>query len=198
MSVLTLSGCLAARQDQRAPTEAGATLIELLQVVAIMGTLLFLGVPSFLRLVDSTRLTAYANDFMRSMYLARSDALKRRGRAVVCKSTNGTSCAADGGWDQGWVVFRDANNNGVLDAGEIVLQHAPPLPSGFRFSGNATVASYISYAGTGRTRQTGGGFQAGTLTLCKVGAEALESRQIVINNAGRARVFRVSDENCPR
>ncbi|MHB1124204.1 MAG: GspH/FimT family pseudopilin [Ramlibacter sp.] len=176
---------------------AGVTLVEVLVVMALLALLAAIGMSSMSRLVDSTRLTAYANDFLSAMYLARSEAIKRRGRAALCKSSDGASCANSGGWDQGWIVFRDTNNNGMRDAGEVVVHYTSELPAGFRFSGNSTVAAYISYVPSGRTRLTGGGFQAGRLTLCKLPSGGLEGRQIVINNAGRARINRVSGDACP-
>jgi type IV fimbrial biogenesis protein FimT len=93
-------------------------------------------------------------------------------------------------------VFRDSNNNGALDAGEPVVHHTQALPRGFRLTGNQSLASYISFAPSGRTRLVGGAFQAGTLTLCKESAPDLEARQIVINNAGRARVNREAGRDC--
>jgi type IV fimbrial biogenesis protein FimT len=167
----------------------------MLVVVAIMAVLAGVAVPAMGRMIDSTRLTFFANDFLASMYLARSEAIKYKGRASLCKSANGTSCATTGGWDQGWIVFRDANNDGVVDPGEHVVHHTQALPSGFRLTGNQNVANYISFAASGRTRMVSGAFQAGTLTLCKQAAEA-EARQIVINNAGRARVDRDPAHRC--
>lgn len=173
----------------------GFTLLELLVVVAMVAVLAALGLPAMGRIVDSARLTMFANDFLSSMYLARSEAIKYRGRSTLCKSRNGTSCAATGGWEQGWIVFRDANNDGNVDPGEHVIHYTQALPSGFRLTGNQNIASYISFAPTGRTRMVSGAFQAGTLTLCKQAAE-LAARQIVINNAGRARVDRDSTYLC--
>lgn len=167
----------------------GFTFVEMLVVVATMAVLAGVAVPAMGRIIDSTRLTFFANDFLASMYLARSEAIKSKGRASLCKSSNGASCAVSGGWEQGWIVFRDRNNNGAVDPGEQIVHHAQALPSGFRLTGNQTLASYISFAPSGRTRLVSGAFQAGTLVLCKQAA-GLEARQIVINNAGRARVDR--------
>jgi len=174
----------------------GFTLIELLVVVSILGVVAAIAGPSMARLIDSTRLTVIANDFLSAMYLTRSEALKHKGRAVMCKSSTGVSCANAGGWDQGWIVFRDANNNGALDAGEPLVHHTQALPRGFRLTGNQNLTDYISFAPSGRTRLVSGAFQAGTLTLCKQSAPGLEARQIVINNAGRARVNREAGHVC--
>lgn len=174
----------------------GLSLVELLVVVAVLALLAAVGTPLLSRLVDSTRLSSYANDFLAALHLARSEAIKRRERAGLCKSADGVSCSETGGWEQGWIVFRDANSNGLRDDGELVVQYTARMAADFRFSGNATVAAYISYVPTGRTRLAGGGFQAGTLTLCKVSDPALGGRQIVINSAGRARVSRVNADSC--
>ncbi len=183
------ASCVASVPARRLPRCAAFTLVEMLMAVAIMAILTGVAVPALGRIVDATRLTWVANDFLASMYLARSEAIKSKGRAGLCKSADGASCAASGGWEQGWIVFRDRNSNGVLDAGEPVVQRTPALPSGFRLTGNQNLANYISFAPTGRTRMVSGAFQAGTLTLCKQATDS-EARQIVINNAGRARVDR--------
>lgn len=165
----------------------GFTLVEMLVVVTTTAVLAGVAVPAMARMIDSARLTFFANDFLASMFLARSEAIKYKGRSSLCKSSNGTSCAVGGGWEQGWIVFRDANNDGRVDPGEQVVHYTQALPAGFRLTGNQNIASYISFAPSGRTRMVSGAFQAGTLTLCKQAADTA-ARQIVINNAGRARV----------
>lgn len=167
----------------------GFTLVELLVVVATIAVLASVAVPAVGRIIDSARLTWFANDFLSSMYLARSEAVKYQGRSCLCKSSDGSSCAVSGGWEQGWIVFRDTDNDGTVDPGENVIHYTQALPSGFRLTGTQNVASYISFTPSGRTRMVNGAFQAGTLTLCKQASESA-ARQIVINNAGRARVDR--------
>ena len=60
---------------------------------------------------------------------------------------------------------------------------AQALLGTLRLTGNLNVAQYVSYAPTGATKLVGGGFQAGTLTLCNhsLGGEA---RQIILSPAG--------------
>lgn len=174
----------------------GFTMIELLTVVAVMAILTAVTVPSLARIVDSTRLTSISNDFLAAMYMARSEAVKRNGPAALCKSATGVACASSGGWEQGWIVFHDPNNNGSADAGELIVHHTQALPKGFRLYGNQNVATYISFTASGRTRMVTGALQLGTLTLCKEDGAATGARQIVLNNAGRARVNKVAGGVC--
>lgn len=178
---------------RRAP---GFTLTETMVVVAVMAILATLAMPSLGRMVDSIRLTSFSNDFLSSMYLARSEAIKRNRPVALCKSSTGRGCAPTGGWEQGWIVFHDPNNNGTTDAGEAIVHYTLALPQGFRLYGNQNVAKYISFTPNGRTRLVGGAFQAGTLTLCKAYGTEIGARQIVINNVGRARVERLSGSAC--
>ena len=100
---------------------AGFTLIELLVVVALVVILQSLAAPAFSAMVNSMRMTSAVNSLFSSLMLARSEAIKRNSRAVVCKSATGDACITTGGWEQGWIVFHDANNNAALDAGEAIL-----------------------------------------------------------------------------
>src|SRR5512143_1298613 len=98
----------------------GATLLELMVVLAIAGILLAIGVPALAALAQSSRLSSSTNELVASLHLARSEAIKRNTRAVMCPSQTGNACAENGAWHQGWVVFHDPNNNAALDAGEVV------------------------------------------------------------------------------
>ncbi|GAC1390668.1 MAG: hypothetical protein NVSMB34_04500 [Variovorax sp.] len=129
------------------------------------------------------------------MHLARSEAIKRNGRVALCKTVEGVTCATTGGWEQGWIVFSDTNDNGVRDAGEPVIERIEPFPS-MRVTGNTPVSKYVSYVGTGRTKLIGGGFQAGTVTVCAEPGTSDEARQIIVSSVGRPRVQKVSASAC--
>jgi type IV fimbrial biogenesis protein FimT len=171
-------------------------LIELVTVLAIASILAGSAVPSFLGLMRSTKLTNSANDLFASLVLARSEASKRNSRVVLCKSADGISCSPTGGWEQGWIVFHDANDDGKRDPTERIVSRVDPLPRDMRLSGNLNVAKYISYAPTGETKLTSGAFQAGTITLCNASSKGEEARQIVLNAVGRPRVQKARVASC--
>ena len=174
----------------------GFTLVELLIVLAVFGVLVSYAAPSLSIVIRSVRLTAAANAYLSSMLLARSEAIKRSGRVVLCKTADGMSCSASGGWEQGWIVFHDSNNSGDHDPGELVIERMGPLSAGVRLSGNSPVANYVSFSATGGTKLVGGGFQAGTLTLCNESTASGNGRQIILNAVGRPRLHTLILRSC--
>ena len=176
---------------------AGFTLVELLVVVALAAILQSQAAPALSGMVNSMRLTTAVNSLLSSLYLARSEAIKRNSRAVVCKSAPGDACSTTGGWEQGWIVFHDANNNAALDAGETLLSREPALPQPITFKGNDPVSRYVSFTPMGRTQYTSGAFQAGRLTVCPESATRVDARQIVISSTGRPRTVRLMVDSCP-
>ncbi|PKO60936.1 MAG: type IV fimbrial biogenesis protein FimT [Betaproteobacteria bacterium HGW-Betaproteobacteria-18] len=184
------------RMDKRS-VSAGFTLIELMVVLAVAAILQTLAAPALSGMVNSMRLTAAVNSLFTSLLLARSEAIKRNARAVVCKSASGDACIATGGWEQGWIVFHDANNNAKRDAGEVIVSHQQAMQPPVRLNGNSPLASYVSFTPMGQTAYASGAFQAGTLTVCLESSEAQEARQIVISSTGRPRTVRKTVAHCP-
>lgn len=177
-------------------TQRGFTLTETLATLAVLGVLLGVAVTTVADVLHGMRLQAVTGDVFYQLLLARSEAIKRNGRVVLCKSVDGQSCTTEARWEQGWVLFHDANNSGTREPAEPVLQRLQALPAGWRLQANGPLADYVSYGPLGAARLVPGGFQAGTFTVCRTSADTLEARQIVINAGGRPRVQKVWLDHC--
>ncbi|MBE7941967.1 MULTISPECIES: GspH/FimT family protein [Ramlibacter] len=161
----------------------GLTLVELLVVLALVAILLGLGVPSFARLLERTRVSTAAQRLQSHLALARSEAVRRGLRVTLCKSADGLVCATTGGWEQGWILFSDAQATG-RPAGP-PLTRGQALPPSVTVNGTGSLGSYVSYTEAGQPQLLSGGFQAGTLHVC--GTPGSEGRDLVLSRAGRLR-----------
>ncbi|MFZ1829000.1 MAG: GspH/FimT family pseudopilin [Candidatus Competibacteraceae bacterium] len=174
--------------------QCGFTLTELIITVAIAAIVIAIGVPAFQDTMRSNRMVTHTNDFIGSLNLARSEAIKRGRRVALCKSTDGAACTNADNWEKGWIVFVDVNNNAAVDAGEVVIRAHGPLDGDntLKQEVGTSVSNYISYSPDGFTRLINGAFQAGTLSfdLCSGG----QKNEIILSSTGRARLRKVS---CP-
>lgn len=159
---------------------SGFTLIELLITVAILAILMAVIAPSFTEAILSNKLASYSNNFVASANLARSEAIKRNSTVRMCRSGNGASCASNGGWQQGWIVFHDANNNSDVDAGETVIQVQNALSTDYHFTGDSYSIVF---------RAIGAGSTSATLALCRATpSPGGQERAITVSVTGRASV----------
>lgn len=81
---------------------AGFTLIELMVAIGLGAILLTLALPSFIDAIRSSRVTSTASEFVASVALARSQAIRSGRPAYMCASRDGKRCAGD--WNDGWLV----------------------------------------------------------------------------------------------
>ena len=79
------------------PKSVGFTLIELAVTVAIIGILAVIALPSMQALINNNRLATQANQLIADFQVARSEAVRRNRTIVLCRSADGTSCAASNG-----------------------------------------------------------------------------------------------------
>jgi type IV fimbrial biogenesis protein FimT len=176
--------------------QRGFTLVEALTVLAVVSVLFGLAAPGLREAADAMRVRAATSQLLSELNHARAEAIRRNARVVVCKSRDLETCADAGEWDQGWIVFHDANNNAARDADEAVIRRVQGAGEGLRIVGNGTVADYVSFTGFGGPRLTSGAFQAGTITVCRASGEAAEARQLVVNAVGRARIQKATLARC--
>ena len=163
------------------------TLVELLIAIAIFAVLMGVAIPAYNDMTLGSKLRSQSNDLVAGAVLARSEAIKRNAFVRMCVSADGANCIA-GGWEQGWVVFHDADDDGVLDVGETVLLRHQAAASGFKITG--TVASV-------RFQGTGVGATQATLTACRATPSVgTQERVVNITATGRASVTKTNAGTC--
>lgn len=165
----------------------GFNLIELMVTLSVATILMTMGVPSMQAAIESGRVSSQINDLLASIQLARSESVKTGRRVVLCKSTDMASCASDGGYDQGWIVFVDLDNDATVDTGEPIVRVHGPLAGDHSFAGSDDVTQYVAFTSDGFARTIDGSMQSGTLTL-DICRGDLGRRAIVVKPTGRTGV----------
>ena len=85
--------------------------------MAIVAVLAAVALPSFASLIERYRVTRVLEDLAGAYYFARSEALKRGGSVFLQKaSTADCTRSAAKDWSCGWIVFHDADEDGVQAA----------------------------------------------------------------------------------
>lgn len=173
----------------------GFTLIELMVTIAVAAVLITLAIPSFASLINSNRLSAQANEVVASLQLARVEAVRLNQRAVVCRSTNSTSCAGAGQWT-GWITFIDKDSDSTVDGGEDIIR-VNTVKTPLRVTSG--VAS-IAFRSDGMAHVAGGGLLANDITVCIPTTKPVENQRVVSIGSGGSRISTKSNNGagaCP-
>lgn len=157
----------------------GMTIIELMITVVVLALLMAVAIPSFKNASLGSRLSAAANDLLASVQLARSEAIKRNVAVTLCASSDGATCAAAGGWEQGWIIV----------AAAAVLQRQQSLPDGYLVTQTGgTVPLSFQPIGIGAT--------AATFTVCRDDPDGEQERVVTVSAAGSVYVTRTTTGTC--
>ncbi|MCP4875081.1 MAG: prepilin-type N-terminal cleavage/methylation domain-containing protein [Gammaproteobacteria bacterium] len=156
--------------------DSGFTLIELVITLVIAVLLLSFGVPGFNETMRINATAAEANNFVRDLNMARSEAINRGDQITVRRS--GTN------WEDGWTVFVDVDRDGQLDTGDDdELRVHTPSNTRFTLRTGTSFSDWLAYLPSGVA--TGNGGTSGTFRLCRSDGDTAKSRSIIINNSGR-------------
>jgi type IV fimbrial biogenesis protein FimT len=169
--------------------QQGLTLIELMVTLAVAIILVAVGMPLFSGIAANNRAVAQTNALITALNLGRSEAVRRGTPVAVCTSASplpvaSPACATSGPvWTNGWFVFADDDNDGVVDGGEDVLRIWEAL------SNNATVAAtgtnaWISFDTAGAAD----GLH--TFQLAQSDATGNQIRCVTVTGAGNIRMKR--------
>ncbi len=137
----------------------GFTLIELMVVLAVLGIVLSLAIPSLNAFVSRSQSSALASEFAAAVMQARMEAITRNGCVTICQSTNTTSgapsCASSGDdWHRGWISFYNPTCNTTQtsptsNSGVLLKVRTPPDSSYYLINNNGDAVRRIMFDGRG-------------------------------------------------
>ena len=131
---LPFASRFASRSDQR-----GLTLVELVTTLSLTVLVSTVGVQSFEHYIDQTRADTSILSLRTALALARTEAITRDSRVVLCRRQDELQqCAGNGAtgkpdWSQGWLLYVDSDGDKVLDTskGDQILRVFASLNSRF-------------------------------------------------------------------
>lgn len=159
----------------------GFTLPELIATVAIAAILLTVGVPSLLRLLNSSAITGYTNELTGALALARSEAIVEKNTVTICKSADLLDCDSSVNWADGWIVFIDIDGDQTVDTADRIVRVHDTLSAQVTLKYNNL--AYLRYGYKGDLDSG----NPGTFTFCPANNDATLARGVIVAGTGRTR-----------
>ncbi|HFD11931.1 MAG TPA: prepilin-type N-terminal cleavage/methylation domain-containing protein [Crenotrichaceae bacterium] len=178
------------------PSIQGFTVIELLVAMSVVAIVLSVGVPSFQSIARTSNSAAISNEFLKSLAMARNEAIKRGYPVYICATADPTAsnpvCSSVNStkWEDGWLLVLDEDDDGDFsDQAENPLVVHEAIRSDYSLNGQAAIKNLIGFEATGFAKQ------AGNIVLCNpqvanFATDKAFARVIRVNGSGRSRVFK--------
>jgi type IV fimbrial biogenesis protein FimT len=158
---------------------SGFTLLELIITVALVSIVTAIAIPSMRTFGQNDRLTTSINVMIGHLAYARSEAVKRSQQVSLCVSNDATTCTGGNNWEDGWIIYIDADASNTFDASEEVLRAQQALGKNQTLT-PTTFASQVTYDYRGFATSTG------SFQLCD-SRTGPHGKTISISNTGRVR-----------
>ncbi|MDH3589489.1 MAG: GspH/FimT family pseudopilin [Gammaproteobacteria bacterium] len=165
----------------------GFSLLEALIALAVASIMMVVGIPGLTNLYLDNRRTSSVNDLLSGLQIARSEAIKRNRRIVICASSDMSEC--EGQWADGALAFVDDDNDTEFDNDEAVL-HTVGNSGGVSINSDE-FASFLIYRPNGRVMVDDVSVNSGELEFCDRRGSA-HARVLLIDSSGRPRLSTVS------
>ena len=110
----------------------GISALELLSALSISLILASMGIPAVQALSTNTQMTSAINGVVSQLQLARSEAITRNARTLLCPSSDGQTCLDSFDWSQGFLLFLDHNENETREPDEEILRSYRPETGAIR------------------------------------------------------------------
>lgn len=169
----------------RARSARGLSLLELLIGLCLGTILMMLALPSMNRVLAQNRLAVSGNQLLMAALAARQTAIHHNVRVSICAGRIETGCHRD--WSQQeWLVFIDADRDGVFDPGErLKLAERLPEVAGLSISANGPFRNAVVFQPSGAAETVTGAFAAGRLRICLADYPGTNATDLVLIGSGR-------------
>lgn len=157
----------------------GFTIIELLLSIAILLSLLSIGVPSLNEFLVKTRVDNEVYTLHRLLLLSRNAAINHNTKVTLCPLNEQSQC--HNVWHQKLSVFTDSNSNKVFEPakGEKIIKEKAAIKFGDKLQYGTRIG--LTYENTGQLHGWG---QNATFKYCPNSYIQL-SRAVVVSLSGR-------------